>query len=72
MSMGKRIAHQRKKRGMTAYSLAKETAMSQSIIHYLEHETRPGDNITVGTAKKLARALGVTLDYLCGMHEDEP
>jgi transcriptional regulator with XRE-family HTH domain len=71
MSMGHRIIQQRKKRNMTAYALAKESHVSQSIIHYLENETRESDKIAVGTAKRLATVLGVTLDYLCGMHEEE-
>lgn len=71
MSIGKRIIQQRKRRNMTAYALAKESKVSQSIIHYLEHETRDGDRLEVGTAKRLAHALGVTLDYLCGSIDEK-
>jgi transcriptional regulator with XRE-family HTH domain len=70
MSMGHRIQQQRMKRKMTAYALAKESGVSQSIIHYLEHGTRESDHIAVGTAKRLASVLGVTLDYLCGMNDE--
>jgi transcriptional regulator with XRE-family HTH domain len=71
MSMGQRLICERKKRGWTAYTLAKQADVSQSIIHYLEHETRDADKLSAGTVKKLARALGVSADYLMGMYADE-
>jgi hypothetical protein len=37
----------------------------------LESGVRSGENLRVETARKLANALTVTLDYLCGVHEDE-
>jgi transcriptional regulator with XRE-family HTH domain len=71
MSMGKRLICERGRLGWTAYTLANQAKVSQSIIHYLEHETRDADKLSVGTAKKLARALGVSVDYLIGMYVDE-
>jgi hypothetical protein len=37
----------------------------------LEAGVRSGENLRVETARKLANALTVTLDYLCGVHEEE-
>jgi transcriptional regulator with XRE-family HTH domain len=71
MSMGEKIIHERKKKNWTAATLAKESHVRQSVIHYLEQGARQPDKVEVGTVKRLARTLGVTLDYLCGMYEDE-
>jgi transcriptional regulator with XRE-family HTH domain len=71
MSMGQRLICERNKRGMTAYTLAKQAKVSQSIIHYVEHGTRDEERLSVGTVKRLARALGVSMDYLCGLYADE-
>jgi len=37
----------------------------------LEAGVRSGENLRVETARKIANALSVTMDYLCGIHEDE-
>jgi hypothetical protein len=37
----------------------------------LEKGLRSGEKVSLGIAKRLALALGVTLDYLAGMYEEE-
>jgi len=32
---------------------------------------RSGERLRVETARKIANALGVTMDYLCGVHEEQ-
>jgi transcriptional regulator with XRE-family HTH domain len=43
----------------------------QSTLSAVETGSRGGGNLTLETGKRLARALGVTMDYLAGMYEDE-
>lgn len=71
MSIQQRLSSSLRRRNMTAYALAKETGLSQSILSYLLNGHKPIDKIEVGTAKRIATSLGVTLDYLCGMHDEK-
>jgi transcriptional regulator with XRE-family HTH domain len=70
MSMGQRVIFERKKHGWTAATLANKARLTQNVVHYIEQGVRHENRIEVGTAKKLAKALGVTLDYLCGMYDE--
>jgi transcriptional regulator with XRE-family HTH domain len=72
MTIGERVTQLRSKRGMRATDLAKAASVPLSTISMLEAGIREGEGLSVRTAKKMAGALGVTLDYLCGMHEDAP
>jgi transcriptional regulator with XRE-family HTH domain len=71
MTIGERIAQLRTKRHMRQTDLAREAQVPLSTISMLEGGVRRGEGLSVETARKIARALGVTLDYLCGMYEDE-
>jgi DNA-binding XRE family transcriptional regulator len=50
-------------RGMTATALAAKAGLAQAYVSQVETGTRDG---TVGTLKKIAAALGVTLDDIAG------
>jgi transcriptional regulator with XRE-family HTH domain len=69
--MGERIQRQLDKKGMHAYALAKASGIPQSTLHYLAKGTRDWREVRVKTLISLAKVLGVTTDYLCGMHEEE-
>jgi transcriptional regulator with XRE-family HTH domain len=56
---------------MSQSALAKESGVPLSIINMLEAGVRSGERLRVETARKIANALGVTMDYLCGLHEDD-
>jgi transcriptional regulator with XRE-family HTH domain len=71
MTIGERITFLRSKKHMSQTELARESGVLLSTINMLEAGIRSGEGLRVETAKKLARALSVTLDYLCGMYEDE-
>jgi len=51
-------------------ALAAKAGVPTSSINAVEQGTRTGARLSLETGKKLALALGVTLDYLSGMHEE--
>jgi transcriptional regulator with XRE-family HTH domain len=71
MTIGERIAQLRTKRHMSQSALSKAAGVPLSVINMLEAGVRSGENLRVETARKIANALTVTLDYLCGVHEDD-
>jgi transcriptional regulator with XRE-family HTH domain len=71
MTIGERITQLRTRRAMSQSALARASGVPISIINMVEAGVRSGENLRVETARKLANALAVTMDYLCGVHEDE-
>ena len=69
-AVGKRIRRLRGKQGLTLRALAAKAGVPTSSINAVEQGTRAGARLSLETGKKLALALGVTLDYLSGMHEE--
>jgi transcriptional regulator with XRE-family HTH domain len=69
-AVGKRIRRLREKQGLTLRALAAKAGVPTSSINAVEMGTRTGARLSLETGKKLALALGVTLDYLAGIHED--
>lgn len=69
-AVGKRIRRLREKHGLTLRVLAAKAGVPTSSINAVEQGTRTGARLSLETGKKLALALGVTLDYLSGMHEE--
>jgi transcriptional regulator with XRE-family HTH domain len=55
--------------GMSQLDLARLTGMPQARLSEFEHGVRT--EMTVSTALKIARALGVGIDYLAGTFDDE-
>ena len=69
MQIGKRIQQRREKLGLTQEELADASGLRQSIISRLERGTRK--NPSADTVRRLATTLGVTADWLIGMHEPD-
>jgi transcriptional regulator with XRE-family HTH domain len=58
-------------RGLTLRQLAERSGVASSTLSLVERGGRSGENLTVETIRKLAKALAVTTDYLCGMYEGD-
>ena len=70
MTIGERIAQLRTRQNMKQSALAKKAGVPVSTISMLEGGIRKGEGLSVETARKIARALGVSVDHLVGMYED--
>jgi transcriptional regulator with XRE-family HTH domain len=66
-----RIGHRvrRVKRGWSVRELARRAQVSPGAVSKLEGGVRVSPSLELG--KRLAKALGVTLDYLAGMYDEE-
>ena len=71
MTIGERVTRLRTRRNMSQSALAKASGVPVSIINMLEAGIRSGENLRVQTARKLAKALVVTMDALCGVQEED-
>jgi transcriptional regulator with XRE-family HTH domain len=71
MDMGERIAYLRKKNGMSQAELARRARIAQSTLHGYESGFRPALGMSVDVARRLAKVFGVTVDYLCGVYDEE-
>ena len=69
MRMGERIRKYRRTRRLSQQALADEVGVSRLTINELENGVRT--TMTTDTAKRLARVLGVSVDYLIGTYEDD-
>jgi transcriptional regulator with XRE-family HTH domain len=69
-TMAQRITKMREKRGLSSSALAKEAQIPLSTLSVVERGIRRGEGLTVDTAKRIAAALGVSLDYLAGMYDE--
>ena len=70
MTIGERIAHLRRRKGLSQPELARQAGVPLSTLNYVERGIRKGEGLSVETIRRIARALGVSLDYLCGMYAD--
>jgi transcriptional regulator with XRE-family HTH domain len=68
MTVGARIKRLREKRGWTQQELGQKVGIRYETINRLEN--RPGVEPRLSVARDLARALGVSLDYLAGTYDD--
>lgn len=68
MTIGERIRKLRQELGLSQQELAHKAGVRRPTISELESGKQRG--LTVETAKRLARALGVGIDYLAGTWED--
>ena len=71
MTIGERIAHLRRRKGLSQPELARQAGVPLSTLNYVERGIRKGEGLRVETIRRIARALDVSLDYLCGMYADE-
>jgi len=62
-----RLQRLRQQKGLTFQGLADLAQVSPSQIWNIESGLRQGDRLSLAVAKRLAIALGVSLDYLAGM-----
>ncbi len=69
MTIGNRVRREREKRGWSIRELARRAAVSPGAVSKLEGGSRVSPSLELG--KRLAKALGVTLDYLAGMYDEE-
>lgn len=70
-TFGERLSTMRMKRGLTQIELSRLAKVPPSTLNYLERGIRSGEKVALGIARRLAETLGVTLDYLAGMHEEK-
>jgi transcriptional regulator with XRE-family HTH domain len=56
---------------MSQTELSRASGVPLSVINMVEAGVRSGEKLRVETARKLANALTVTLDYLCDVHGEE-
>lgn len=67
MSLGQKLRQLREKRGWSQNELSRQTGVRQALLSELESGKKLD---TTGQAlKRLARALGVSVDYLVGMYD---
>ena len=69
MTFAERLCRAREKRGWTQKDLARNSGVPYETIWRLETGKHRQPQFDVAT--RLARALGVTMDYLAGMYEEE-
>lgn len=66
---GERIIYLRNRQGISQAELARRAGIGQSTLHGYENGNRSTQGMSVAIAQRLARALGVSLDYLTGMYD---
>ena len=69
MTFGERLRQFRELAKMSQSELARRANIPQPVVSDVESGRQKSVNLD--TAKRIARALGVTLDFLAGMGEDE-
>ena len=70
-TFGERLIYLRKQRSLSQKQLAQLAGVPTPTLNALERGTRSGKRVAVEIAQRLARALGVSLDYLTGMYDAE-
>jgi transcriptional regulator with XRE-family HTH domain len=68
-TFGKRLKRIRERRGWTQRELADQSGVPYETIYRVERGTHQEPRVSV--AARLARALGVSLDVLAGVYDDE-
>jgi len=69
MTVGERLRKRRLELGISQRELARRLGVRYATLSDLERGVR--EEMTIALLRKLARALGVTSDWLIGMYEDE-
>jgi len=69
MPLGTRLKRERERKGWSQNELSRLSGVRQSLISELESGKKR--DTTGSVLKRLARTLGVTMDYLGGMYEEE-
>ena len=68
-TFGERLIRAREQRGWTQQELAERAGIRYETISRIENGVHKEPRVYVAVA--LAKALGTTVDYLCGMYEDK-
>lgn len=68
MTIGERLKALRQKKGWSQRELARRAGVRHATLAELETGVRTETRTDI--ARRLAKALGVTLDYLAGMYEE--
>jgi transcriptional regulator with XRE-family HTH domain len=71
MEFRERLRQLRQRKGLSQNALSKSAGVAQAIVQRLEAGARDVDHLSIGVARRLATALGVSVDYLIGMYEQE-
>ena len=66
-----RIIALRTRKAWSQAHLARAAAIGQSTLHGYEAGTRRVEGMSLDVAMRLARALDVDMNYLCGFYEDD-
>jgi transcriptional regulator with XRE-family HTH domain len=69
--VAKRLERARLARGLSLNELARRAGISQSTLSSVKTGHRQGSNLTLGTARKLAKVLGISVDWLCGLWSED-
>jgi transcriptional regulator with XRE-family HTH domain len=69
MPLGVRLKRERERKGWSQNELSRLSGVRQALISELESGKKR--DTTGFVLKRLARTLGVTIDYLAGMYEEE-
>src|SRR5262245_60987015 len=69
-AIGERIRHLRQARGLSLRQLAGLAHVPQSTLSCVESGSRAGGKLSLDTGKRLARALGISLDVIAGVYEE--
>lgn len=67
--IGQRLKRLREKKGLSRRQLENLAEIPHGVISRLERDERTAPSMKA--AMSLAKVLGVSLDYLCGMYEEE-
>ena len=68
MTFGERLRQVRERRGMSQQELADRAQVSRQLVYFLESGRRESTSVEV--AKRIALALGTSVDYLVGTWEE--
>lgn len=69
MRLGDRIRVYREKKGWNQRELARQARVDHAWISRVESGER--NNLSLDAAKRIALALGVTVDYLAGIYDEQ-
>jgi transcriptional regulator with XRE-family HTH domain len=69
-SVGERLRHIRLSRGLSLKQLSDLSHVPQSTLSCVETGARAGSKLTLETGRRLARALGISLDVIAGVYEE--
>jgi transcriptional regulator with XRE-family HTH domain len=69
MNFSTRLQHLRREKRLSVRQLETLAALPHGVVSRLERQTTAYPSVPA--AMRMAKVLGVTLDYLCGMYEED-